>query len=61
MIHGRWTFQIVEEYDESYWGPVRSFERRCRDDVADGVAHLFEAEMKDDRRTPGLPGHEANP
>jgi hypothetical protein len=61
VIAGRWTFQIVEEYDDGYWGSVRSFERRARDEVSGGVRHLFEAEMKDARRTNGQPGHEARP
>lgn len=61
VIAGRWTFQIVEEYDDDYWSTVRAFERRCRDDICDGVRHLFEAEMKDERRTSGLPHHEATP
>jgi hypothetical protein len=61
VIAGRWTFQIVEEYDDGYWSVVREFDRRCRDDISDGVRHLFEAEMKDDRRTNGLPHHEASP
>ncbi|CAN5450420.1 hypothetical protein BH23ACT3_BH23ACT3_21070 [soil metagenome] len=61
VIAGRWTFQVVEEYDDGYWTTVREFDRRCRDHISDGVKHLFEAEMKDDRRTNGMPHHEASP
>ena len=58
---GRWTFQLVEEYDDGYWSVFREHERRARDELAHGVRHLFEARMKQERRTAGCPGHEAGP
>jgi hypothetical protein len=61
VVQGRWTYQIVEEYDEGYWALFRRLERRAREDVAQGVRHLYEAEMKAGERTAGLPGHEAGP
>lgn len=61
VIHGRWTFQIVEEYDDGYWSLFRELEREAREQIADGQRHLLEAEMKSDERTQGLPGHEASP
>lgn len=61
VISGRWTFQIVEEFDDDYWSVFRAEERRVRDELQAGVRHVFEAEMKDDRRTHGHPGHEATP
>ena len=48
VIHGRWTFQIVEEYDDGYWSLFRGLEREAREQIADGQRHLFEAEMKSD-------------
>lgn len=60
-IDGRWTFQIVEEFDDGYWTAARDHERRVRDDLLDGRRHVFESEMKEDRRTHGRPGHEARP
>jgi hypothetical protein len=30
-----------------------------RDELQDGKRHIFEAEMKETRRTHGKPGHEA--
>ena len=60
-IDGRWTFQIVEEYDDLYWSAARDTERRVRDALMDGRRHVFESEMKDDRITPGEPGHERRP
>lgn len=61
VLHGRWTFQIVEEFDDGYWSEFRDHERRVRDELQGGVRHVFEAEMKESRRTKGRPGHEARP
>jgi hypothetical protein len=61
VLYGRWTFQVVEEYDEHYYRTFRSLEERARDTLAGGRRHLYEAEMKADRRTPGHAAHEADP
>jgi len=61
VLPGRWTFQVVEEFDEGYWQVFRDHERTVRHDLMQGIPHVFEAEMKRDRRTPGQPGHEAVP
>jgi len=60
-IDGRWSFQIVEEYDDLYWEPVRAAEQRVRNELMDGKRHVFESEMKDARRSKGRPGHERRP
>jgi len=59
VIQGRWTFQVVEEYDDGYWSLFRALERDAREQLADGRRHLFEARLKQDERTDGEPGHEA--
>lgn len=61
VIEGRWTYQIVEDYDEGYYAAFRDLEARVRGRLAGGRRHLFEAEMKERRRTKGRPGHEAGP
>lgn len=61
VLHGRWTFQIVEDFDDNYWSVFREHERRVRDELQRGVRHVFEAEMKERRRSPGKPGHERRP
>jgi hypothetical protein len=61
VIEGRWTFQIVEDFDDGYYAEFRALERDARDALADGRRHLYEAEMKERRRTRGRPGHEARP
>jgi hypothetical protein len=60
-LPGRWTFQVVEEYDDGYWSVFRDLERAARDEHAGGRRHLFEARMKERRRTHGEPHHEATP
>jgi hypothetical protein len=61
VIEGRWTFQIVEDYDDGYYALFRDLEREARDRLAGGRRHLYEAELKEQRRTHGEPGHEARP
>jgi len=56
---GHWTFQLVEEYDDGYWSEFRALEKAARDELAGGRRHLYEAELKERRRTHGRPGHEA--
>ena len=61
VVAGRWTFQVVEEYDDGYYATFKRLEAKARESLVDGRRHLFEAEMKEDRRTHGRPGHEAAP
>jgi hypothetical protein len=61
VLHGRWTFQIVEEYDDVYYERFKEHERRARDRLTGGVRHIFEAEIKAAIVTPGRPGHELGP
>ncbi len=61
VLPGRWTFQIVEEYDDGYWSLFRALEREAREELAQSVRHLYEARLKQDERTADLAGHEAQP
>ncbi|MER7891390.1 hypothetical protein ABTX15_16335 [Micromonospora sp. NPDC094482] len=61
VIAGRWTFQIVEDFDDGYYALFRELDRQAREQLVDGRRHLYEAEMKERRRTRGRPGHEARP
>ena len=61
VVEGRWTFQVVEEYDDTYWSLFRELEQQARDSLTDGRRHLHEARMKEERRTHGHPGHTASP
>jgi len=61
ILAGRWTFQIVEEFEDGYYAAFREHEHRVREELMGGRRHVFEAEMKQDRRTHGRPGHAATP
>jgi hypothetical protein len=60
VLPGRWTFQVVEDYDETYYEPLRDAYRRART-LTKGYQHLHEARLKQERRTPGEDGHEVEP
>ncbi|MBC6445690.1 hypothetical protein [Actinokineospora xionganensis] len=60
VLPGRWTFQVVEEYDDAYYQPFRDLERETRE-LTGGQRHRYEAGLKRARRTPGEPGHEPTP
>jgi hypothetical protein len=61
VLYGRWTFQVVEEFDDNYWSPFREQERRVRDELQQGRRHVFEAQMKERRRSHDKAGHERRP
>jgi hypothetical protein len=57
VLRGRWTFQLVEEY----YAAFKELENLARRTLVDGRRHVFEAEMKESRRTQGRPHHSAVP
>ncbi|MFN3255323.1 MAG: hypothetical protein ACE37B_06480 [Ilumatobacter sp.] len=61
VLDGRWSFQIVEEYDATYWSVVRDFAEQARHTLLDGANHVYESEMKERRRSHGLRHHESRP
>lgn len=61
VLDGRWTFQIVEEYDDGYRAAFMALERSARGQLIGGRRHVYESEMKESRRTAGIRGHEARP
>jgi hypothetical protein len=61
LLDGRWTFQIMEEFDDVYYDVVRGEVRGLEDRRMAGRRHVHEAEMKAVRRTRGRSGHEATP
>jgi hypothetical protein len=61
VLRDRWTFQVVEDYDDTYWSPFRTIEREVRDRLTGGRRHVHEAELKEARRTHGHPHHTAHP
>ncbi|MGW8991442.1 hypothetical protein ACWGRF_16145 [Streptomyces zhihengii] len=61
VIPGHWTFQIVEAYNATYYRPFQELEADIRGELADGRDHLYEAGMKEARRTRNHPDHTALP
>jgi hypothetical protein len=60
VLPGRWTFQVVEDYEDTYYEPFRALEKEVRG-LTGGRRHVYEASLKQRRRTHGEPGHEARP
>src|SRR4029453_3348297 len=46
VLPDRWTYQIVQEYDDGYWSVFREYENRARQTLAGGGRHIYEADMK---------------
>ena len=61
VIADRWTFQVVEDFDASYWAAFRAADQQARDQLSGGDRHVLEARMKQRERTAGHPRHEAGP
>ena len=61
VIADRWTFQVVEDFDASYWAAFRAADQQARDQLSGGDKHVLEARMKQQGRTHGHPRHEAGP
>ncbi|MFJ6213425.1 hypothetical protein ACIQGZ_08860 [Streptomyces sp. NPDC092296] len=56
VLEGRWTYQIVEEFDDGYYAIFRALEAKGRQVLVGGRRHVYEAELRERRRTPGRPG-----
>lgn len=50
-VHGRWTYQMVDEYRSHLLGPVRALDAGVRAEITGGVRHCHEARQK--ALTPG--------
>lgn len=61
VLAGRWTFQVVEDFDDGYYRTFAEAERRTRDRLLDGRRHVHESQLKERNRTHGRPGHESRP
>ena len=61
VLDGRWTFQIVEEFDDLFYRPIRDALSALEHQHLDGQRHVYESELKDRRRSAGRRGHERRP
>ncbi|MBW3657378.1 MAG: hypothetical protein KY457_01990 [Actinobacteria bacterium] len=52
-VEGRWTFELVEDFDGTFYERAARWDRRLRDELTGGVRHLHESEMKAARRQGG--------
>ena len=61
VLFGRWTFQVVEEYDDGYYAALRDAETSARERLLEGRRHVHEADLKSARRSRDRSGHEPDP
>lgn len=61
VLPGRWSFQVVEEYDDDYYACFKAVENLVVQRLTEGRRHAFEAAMKERRRTHGHLAHSATP
>jgi hypothetical protein len=61
VLDGRWTFQIVDEFDDLYHRPVASAVAELERSFQGGRRHVYEARLKERRRSPHMAGHEHRP
>jgi hypothetical protein len=60
-LPGMWSFQMVEAFDDGFYARAKGLQQQALDALVEGRRHIFEAEMKELRRTHGHTGHEATP
>ena len=61
VLDGRWTFQVIEEFEDTYYTPLSELERTIRQQLMAGRRHVYEAELKEQRRSEGRAAHESRP
>ncbi|WP_298180599.1 hypothetical protein [Saccharomonospora sp.] len=60
VLPGRWTYQVVEDYEDTYYSVFHRFAAQARA-LTPGQRHAYEAMLKRTRRTRSEPGHEPEP
>jgi hypothetical protein len=55
VLEGRWTFQVVEEFDGGFYACWKEWEQRVREATVGGRRHVLEAEMKQQRQAARAP------
>jgi hypothetical protein len=61
VLDGRWTFQVVEEFDALYYTAIVDSVRAMERDHQNGRRHVYEARLKERGRSRSRPGHEHRP
>jgi hypothetical protein len=57
VVPGRWTFELVEAYDEHYFQVFQAVDALVRERLSDGRPHVYEAEMKQREQRSGAGAH----
>ncbi|MFD5825042.1 hypothetical protein [Lentzea sp. NPDC060358] len=50
VLPGRWTFEVVEQYDDTYYDVFREVTRDARNALGGGRRHEHEARLKRERQ-----------
>ncbi|MGQ0632614.1 MAG: hypothetical protein ACT4P1_16465 [Sporichthyaceae bacterium] len=50
VLEGRWTYQVIEEFDDGFYAAWLAVTEKVRAECADGTRHLREAAMKVERQ-----------
>ncbi|MFD9700647.1 hypothetical protein [Lentzea sp. NPDC059081] len=50
VLPGRWTFEVVEQYDDTYYDVFREVTRDARAKLGNGKRHEHEARLKRERQ-----------
>jgi hypothetical protein len=53
VVADRWTFELVEDFDDTYLAAATAGERQVREQLMGGRRHVHESEMKAARRHDG--------
>lgn len=61
VLPGRWSFQVLEDYDDGYYRCFTQIEQLVRSRLTEGRRHVYEMALKERRRTDGHPAHTASP
>ena len=51
VLPGRWTFQVVEEFEDGFYATWRAMEQKVRQATVSGERHALERRLKQARQT----------
>jgi hypothetical protein len=54
VLTGRWTFEIVDDFDTGYYSAWKDVDTHFRDELSGGRRHVYEARMKTERQAQGV-------
>ena len=54
VLFGRWTFEVVEEFDSGFYAAWLDVEKQVRQELTGGRRHTFEARLKAERQARGV-------